>query len=231
MGFAPIFVYTNLGVLRKEVIKVYKIVLNNGKTFENLVKENDYFISETELKKEDFEDLENVSITNDLGQTDMYEHMRFIDLFKKDYGEGEKYFFCIIPVSESDIRERIGISYLASLLLTDEQAVKAAFLFDEWDPNGIKYGVDDKVQYNDILCKCLQAHTSQESWNPKDASSLWVRIDDPSEEWPEWRQPSGSVDAYSKGYKVSHNGKHWTSDVDNNTWEPGVYGWTEVVEE
>ena len=33
---------------------------------------------------------------------------------------------------------------------------------------------------------------------------------------------------YSKDAKVSHNGKHWTSTVDSNVWEPGVYGWTEV---
>lgn len=24
-------------------------------------------------------------------------------------------------------------------------------------------------------------------------------------------------------------GSKWTSDVDANTWEPGVYGWTEVA--
>lgn len=36
-------------------------------------------------------------------------------------------------------------------------------------------------------------------------------------------------DAYAQGDKVSHNGKHWTSKVDNNVWEPGVYGWTEVA--
>ena len=47
-------------------------------------------------------------------------------------------------------------------------------------------------------------------------------------EFPEWRQPTGAHDAYSKGDKVSHNGKHWVSDVDGNVWEPGVYGWSEV---
>ena len=39
----------------------------------------------------------------------------------------------------------------------------------------------------------------------------------------------GSTDAYAKGAKVSHNGKHWTSDVDANVWEPGAYGWTETT--
>ena len=39
-----------------------------------------------------------------------------------------------------------------------------------------------------------------------------------------------STDAYPKGAKVSHNGKHWISDLDANVWEPGVYGWTEHTE-
>lgn len=53
---------------------------------------------------------------------------------------------------------------------------------------------------------------------------------DPAEEWPAWSQPVGAHDAYSSGAKVSHNGKHWISSVDNNVWEPGVYGWTEQEE-
>ena len=61
-----------------------------------------------------------------------------------------------------------------------------------------------------------------------DSPSLWVRIDDPSQEWPEWVQPQGGTDAYPMGAKVSHGGKHWISDYDNNVWEPGVFGWHEA---
>ena len=43
---------------------------------------------------------------------------------------------------------------------------------------------------------------------------------------PAWMQPTGAHDAYQKGDQVSHNGDTWTSTVDGNTWEPGVYGWT-----
>lgn len=46
-----------------------------------------------------------------------------------------------------------------------------------------------------------------------------------TEEYPEWVQPTGAHDAYSIGDKVTHNGKQWVSTVDNNVWEPGVYGW------
>ena len=78
------------------------------------------------------------------------------------------------------------------------------------------------------LYRCVQAHTSQENWTPDAAASLWAEIADPSEEWPKWAQPIGAHDAYSAGAKVSHSEKKWTSDLDNNVWEPGVYGWTEV---
>lgn len=32
------------------------------------------------------------------------------------------------------------------------------------------------------------------------------------------------------GDKVRHNDKVWISIIDNNVWEPGVYGWNEVIE-
>ena len=60
---------------------------------------------------------------------------------------------------------------------------------------------------------------------------MWTRIADPAQEWPEWIQPTGAHNAYAQGAKVSHNGKHWISDVGANVWEPGVYGWTEQAEE
>ena len=40
---------------------------------------------------------------------------------------------------------------------------------------------------------------------------------------PEWEQPE-STNPYMKGDKVKHNDKTWVSDIDNNVWEPGVYG-------
>ena len=105
---------------------------------------------------------------------------------------------------------------------TDEAAVKSPELFPVWDAGGASYAVGDRVRYGELLYRCLTAHTSQESWTPDAAPSLWVRIDDPAVEWPEWRQPTGSTDAYPKGSKVSHKGKHYISQIDANTTEPGT---------
>ena len=63
---------------------------------------------------------------------------------------------------------------------------------------------------------------------PEQVPAIWKRVF--LEEWPEWIQPTGAHDAYAQGAKVTHNGKKWTSDVNANVWEPGVYGWTEYVE-
>ena len=93
----------------------------------------------------------------------------------------------------------------------------------------IAYKKGNIRRYGSDLYRCNQDHTSQADWTPAAAASLWSKIGDPTEEWPEWSQPVGAHDAYNAGAKVSHNGKHWTSDVASNVWEPGVYGWTEVT--
>ena len=89
------------------------------------------------------------------------------------------------------------------------------------------YKVGNIREFGGELFRCVQDHTSQADWTPTAAASLWAKIGDPGEEWPAWSQPVGAHDAYNAGDKVSHNGKHWSSDLDANVWEPGVYGWTE----
>lgn len=76
------------------------------------------------------------------------------------------------------------------------------------------------------LYQVLQDHTSAAEWTPDTASSLYKKIGVTDAGYPEWVQPLGATDAYNKGDKVSHNGSIWISNVDANTWEPGVYGWT-----
>ena len=108
-------------------------------------------------------------------------------------------------------------------------ASEHADLFAPW-AYPVAYTVGQLRRHNGKLYRCVQPHTSQADWAPDKAASLWSVAADPAEEWPAWSQPVGAHDAYAKGDKVSHNGKHWTSSVDSNVWEPGVYGWTEATE-
>lgn len=124
----------------------------------------------------------------------------------------------------------VGIAFVTlaeSGTIDEVTATEHTDVFSPW-AEGVAYTVGNLRAYDGKLYKCVQAHTSQSDWTPDAAASLWAVAGDPGEEWPEWSQPVGAHDAYNAGDKVSHNEKHWVSDVDNNVWEPGVYGWSEA---
>jgi len=72
--------------------------------------------------------------------------------------------------------------------------------------------------------RCVQVHTSQAGWNPRDTASLFTDIvyfgDESVVGYPDWQQPQGDHDAYPFGRIVDHNGTLYQSDVDANVWEP-----------
>lgn len=112
-------------------------------------------------------------------------------------------------------------------LLSDKEALNTVRLFPLWKPD-ITYSVNYRIQYNNILYRCLIEHKSQEEWNPSVSPSLWTEVLIPDEDIiPEWKQPE-STNPYLAEDKVIHNGKIWVSIIDNNSWEPGVFGWEEV---
>lgn len=51
--------------------------------------------------------------------------------------------------------------------------------------------------------------------------------EEPADEWPEYKQPTGAHDAYRVGDKITYNGKHYTCVMDGCVWTPDVYpqGW------
>ena len=110
---------------------------------------------------------------------------------------------------------------------TDEQAYVMRYLYPEWSGESVAYKKNDRFMYGDKFYKVLQDHTSQADWTPDTATSLYVEISDPAEEWPEFKQPTGAHDAYAKDAKVTFKGKHYKSLIDANTYSPTDYpqGW------
>lgn len=109
--------------------------------------------------------------------------------------------------------------------LEDGEAMNVPMMFPRWEPD-TAYTVGDRVCYEDVLYKAVQSHTSQADWTPDLTPALWTRVS--IEEFPEWVQPTGAQDAYMKGDKVTYEGKHYVSVVDNNVWAPTTYGWEET---
>lgn len=116
-------------------------------------------------------------------------------------------------------------------VLSDDVAVLIPEVYPAWSANSVEYKVGDRVQYNGVLYKVLTAHTSQESWTPEAAPSLFVKVLTSDNEILDWEQPSAD-NAYMKGDKVRYNGKVYESLIDNNVWKPDEYpaGWKEVTE-
>lgn len=108
-----------------------------------------------------------------------------------------------------------------------QDALYAVGLYPAW-ASGVGYTVGDKVRYGDVLYRCLTGHTAHDTWTPDVSPSLWAQVLAEDGKILPWEQPD-STNPYSKGDKVMHAGKTWVSDVDGNVWEPGVYGWTEIV--
>lgn len=117
--------------------------------------------------------------------------------------------------------------------LTDDEALDGAqMLFPRWSGDGVSYAVGDRVYYNEVLYKVLQAHTSLPTWTPDITASLFAKVlihkDDEGEQIdiPDWEQP-GATNPYMKGDKVKYEFHIYESLIDNNVWSPAAYpaGW------
>lgn len=124
------------------------------------------------------------------------------------------------------IENRITQMREALAKLPDDTAIDVQQLFEAWEP-GRWYDAGLRLRYGEKLYRVVQPHTSQADWTPDIVPALYAEVAKPGEEWPEWKQPTGAQDAYAKGTKVSYEGRHWISNVDNNVWAPTVFGWDE----
>ena len=112
--------------------------------------------------------------------------------------------------------------------LTEQDIEDVKMLYTQWRDNGVNYVIGDKVVYTDKLYKVLQNHTSQESWTPDAAISLFAKYR-PLGSVEEWVQPD-STNPYMINDLVIFKGKTYESTIDNNVWSPTAYpaGWKEL---
>lgn len=112
----------------------------------------------------------------------------------------------------------------SSAALPDEIALQGVQLFPVWT-SGLSVKKDERYQYNGVLYRVVQEHTTQDEWTPDKTPAMWTVVS--LEEWPEFVQPTGVHDAYNKGDKVTFNGEHYICVIDSCTWSPQDYpdGW------
>lgn len=208
-------------------VLIYDIVYRNHKVVSIT---HDLAVNVTMLHCDHWNSIDNVNMTThehplDVGMT--FEDAETYLMGLKEYEPIPDDEAALIDAQET-IAEQANVIADISDILTDEQAELMPSIYPEWAVY-ISYTLGKRVRYNDKLYRCVQAHISQEGWEPPNTPALWVRTA-PEGEIPEWIQPTGAQDAYNTGDKVTHNSKTWQSTVDSNVWEPGVYGWAEVTE-
>lgn len=129
---------------------------------------------------------------------------------------------------------RRAIQLWAETLTDESTMMEIADIYPAWVAASKSYKTGDIFSYGvnsdgeTQLYLVLQKHTSQPEWTPDTAVSLYKKVGFNDSGVPIWTQPLGATDAYQIGDKVEHDGKTWESEVANNVWEPGVYGWHEV---
>lgn len=93
-------------------------------------------------------------------------------------------------------------------------------------------GKADIRQYNGVLYKAIQPHTTQLDWTPDLVPTLWVQVNAPDVILV-WKQPTGAHDAYQVGDKVhfpTATDPVYRSKIDANVWSPTEYpqGWEKL---
>lgn len=109
------------------------------------------------------------------------------------------------PLSFSEVQEMMVRQQINTLDVDDQTAVRMTEFYPTWE-SGQAYTAGYKVQRNGNLWRCIQAHTSQDSWAPStDTASLWERIDE-----------THTGDQYDpipyEGNMALENGKYYAQD-------------------
>ena len=126
----------------------------------------------------------------------------------EDYTEPEvETYVKDVPSADDIVSQLKELAQVQVSELTDDEAKKVPALFPLWETDKA-YAVGDRVWYQESLYKCVQAHTSQSTWNPKDAVSLWANVSEESQEADGSREHPY---AWESGM-TCYNGKYYIED-------------------
>ena len=79
------------------------------------------------------------------------------------------------PLSFHELHEMLVRQQVNALEVDDQTALRMVEFYPEWAA-GQAYAAGYKAQRNGKLLRCLQAHTSQEGWEPENVPALWEEI-------------------------------------------------------
>lgn len=147
----------------------------------------------------------------------------------------------VIETSDFDLRDilnKIEESYIKSSLSKEEQTELEEMARENAKVENsyatVQTQIDNLAQQIKLLKETVEAN-AQGTSALKDAVEklggiVTTPTAQPEEEYPEYKQPIGSHDAYKIGDKISYKGKHYECIFNGCVWNPDEYpaGWEEV---
>lgn len=98
------------------------------------------------------------------------------------------------------------------------------------------YNVEAKLtdEERESLYALAREHAAPQYNYDAEIEAIWAAIrelqqgqqgggTEPTDEWPEFVQPTGVHDAYTVGNKITFNGKHYVCKMAVCVWSPAVY--------
>ena len=116
------------------------------------------------------------------GQT-IAEYEGYAKLYEIAWSPGDIYTVVMykqetLPEAQAEVQAAaVLVAQIQAQALPDTQAITVKAIYPAWSPDNVQYEVDYKVLHEDILYKCISAHTSQESWAPGVVPSLWTAVE------------------------------------------------------
>lgn len=122
-----------------------------------------------------------------------------------------------------DVLRRIDVMYAAGRLTDDEREELYAYA-REHAKSQYDYSTEIESLWTAVRdirdrLTALEGESTEE-------------LEEPADEWPEFKQPTGAHDAYYTGDKITYNGQHYICKMDGCVWTPDAYpaGWQEVTD-
>lgn len=81
------------------------------------------------------------------------------------------------PLTTDEVAAMLIRQQINTIDVDDQTALRMLSYYPEWAA-GVDCPAGYKVQRGGRLCRCLQAHTPQEGWEPENAPALWEYINE-----------------------------------------------------
>lgn len=123
----------------------------------------------------------------------------------------------------TDILTKIDTLWVQGTLTEEQRTELTALARQNADPAASYAPLQEQI---DALADRLDALTVCVSVLEQSGETSEEEPEQPTDEWPEYVQPTGAHDAYHNGDKVTWNGQHYTCIAPDGTacvWDPDTY--------